>query len=295
MPMETTTARREAPSFVVPDPYFRNVSTRLNFVTSYPKSGNTWIRLVASAYALTDTERLFDYVQYDDIQPFCFQAVSPIPLAELGVGAEMQLRPASLLVLAHFLRGPTLVKSHHARVKVNDMPLWTNQFCRRVIVVVRDPRGVCPSLAEHMGLSQLDAADFMANSQAIIGGDDKMHHVLGSWSDHVYSWTQADDVAVHIVRYEDLHAEPLAHFTEILEFLGVPELDTERLEAAIEFTSFERMQELEDKHGFGEKSNKAERFFRRGDPMGWKDELDRGLQNRIADQHHEMMQQFDYA
>lgn len=283
-----------APSRIkIPDPYYEQVSTRLRFVCSYPKSGNTWVRLFVAAYAMNGGSDLFDFVQQDDIQPFCFQAVSPIPISELGVGAEMQLRPAALLVLARFLRGPTLVKSHHACVEVNGLPLWTSQFTSKVICVVRDPRAVCPSLADHMGQTCEEAVRFMRNPQAIIGGEKKMHHILTTWSDHALSWLRSD-LDVHMTSYERLHEDPVGEFTSILEHLEVPKIDPERVKAAVEFTRFDRMRDLEERHGFGEKSSKQERFFRRGRVDAWREDLDGSLARQIEEDHGEIMERFGY-
>ena len=77
--------------------------------------------------------------------------------------------------------------------------------------------------------------------------------------------------------------------------LGIDNVDRDRLEAAIEFTRFDRMRDLEDRHGFPERSSKAERFFRRGTVDGWRDELDPTLAGQIADTHHEQMQYFGYV
>lgn len=272
-----------------------SIMTRLHFVASYPKSGNTWVRMVCATYALTDDD-LDQFVEQDDIGIYHFQAVSPIPVYELGIDTQAQLRPAALLVLARDLsrEGPTLVKSHHACCDINGMHLWEPQWTKRVVVPVRDPRDVACSAADHFGMTHEEAVEFMANSDANIGGDQKLHHMLGSWSDHVTSWMNTERVPTHIVRYEDLHANTLEQFAEVLRFLEVEEVELERLESAIEACSFDRMQELEEKIGFPETSENQERFFRRGKAGGWRDELDPSLARRIEDEHGDAMERLEY-
>lgn len=269
-------------------------TTRLNFVASYPKSGNTWIRLSCAAYALGQGSDLSHFVELDDISPFAFQAVSPIEISKLGPDAQAQLRPAAMLVIAWQLKGPTLIKSHHASVEINGMPLWSPQWCSKVINPVRDPRDVCCSLADHMGMTYEQSAEFMRNSDATIGGDEKCHHILGSWSDHVGSWLRQDAVPVHTVRYEDMQEDTSQAIRNILEFLEIQSIKPSRVEAAVEYTRFDRMQELETQNGFPEKSDHQERFFRKGQSGGWEDELPADLARQIEDDHGAVMEQLGY-
>lgn len=270
-------------------------STRLHYVASYPKSGNTWIRLVAAAYAMGKEAGLQDLVQYDDISVFAYQAVSPIPLNDLGGDVEAQLRPAAMMVLAWQIEDAVLVKSHHACVAVNGMHLWNPQWCGKVVNPVRDPRDICCSAKDHFGMdSYMDAAEFMSNDGQTIGGDDKLHHVLGTWSDHVKSWLETDQVPVHTVRYEDMQDDPAREFADILDFLGVGEVNGERVEWAVEVCRFDRLQEMEEKAGFPEKSEHQDRFFRKGKAGGWQDELPSEVARKIEDDHSEMMERLGY-
>ena len=50
---------------------------------------------------------------------------------------------------------------------------------------------------------------------------------LGDWSDHVTGWTATSDFPVHVMRYEDMKADPQAAFTKLLGFLGIPFLSVD--------------------------------------------------------------------
>ena len=69
--------------------------------------------------------------------------------------------------------------------------------------------------------------------------------------------------------YEDLLAAPEHEISRILEFLNlkpaVPPVEIARL------TSFGNLSALERSDGFGEVSEKAERFFRKGSTGQWRD------------------------
>lgn len=269
--------------------------TRLNFVASYPKSGNTWVRLVLETYAHGE-EQMDQWVQYDDASPWHFQVVSPFPLQDIGLPAEVRLRPAALLVLARSIGvdGPSLVKSHHANCKIGGMPFFKPVWTRKVINPVRDPREVCCSAKDHFGFeTYMETARFMNNSEASIGGGEKVHHMLGSWSDHAESWLGDTEIDVHTVRYEDMHAHTVESFAEIIEFMGI-EPDRERLKEACEACSFEHLQEVEEKAGFPEQSPNHDQFFRSGQTDGWKEELPGEVAQKIVDDHMDTMEEMDY-
>lgn len=276
-------------------PFQNEGSPRINWCCSYPKSGNTYARLFCAAFAKGRKVGLDQFVKYDDIAEFDFQSVCPIPIGKLTIDAQAMLRPAAMLVLSRKIDGPTLVKSHHACMDVNGIHLWLPQWTGKVVNPVRDPREVCCSARHHFGMeSYMETAEFMARRDANIGGDGKLHHFLGSWSDHVRSWVNTERVPVHTVRYRDLRWNPKEEFTEILEFLELPEIPEEQVEFAIEATDFERMQEFEDEHGFPERVEDQDKFFRKGQVDGWKEELPVEVAEKIEDDHSTMMEKFGF-
>lgn len=268
----------------------------LGWVVSYPKSGNTWIRLVCAAYATKD-QNVEHFVRFDDVNPFHYQACTPIPIQQLSIAQEVQIRPAAMLVLAHEMGGPgpSLIKSHHAHCRIEGIALWQKPWVAKVVYPIRDPREVCCSAAHHFGMSYEEMADFMNQDMAHIGDDDSMTHILGSWSRHVESWLEVDErYPVLPVRYEDMHAEPYDTFAEIIDFIGVPELDRELLEWAVDINEFDNLQEKEDEIGFPEKSDHQDRFFRSGQTDGWRDELPSDVARKIEDDHGEIMERLGY-
>jgi len=264
------------------------------FVASYPKSGNTWVRTTCAAYAIGRAGGLQDLVKHDDIGTFEYQSVSPIPVNSLGLDAEALLRPAAMLVLSRKIDSVTLVKSHHACMEVNGLPLFHEEWTRRVVNPVRDPRDVACSVKDHFGMSYEEAIEFMDYGQSTIGGQGKCHHMLGTWSDHVRSWLRTDRVPVRTVRYEDMLEGAKKEFRGILEFLGIEDPQEDRLEMAVEGTSFENMQEAEAEEGFPEKSEHQDRFFRKGVHGGWRDELSGDQVRTIEEDHGAVMETLGY-
>jgi len=284
----------------------------MQFVVSYPKSGNTWVRLVAAAYTLSDDafmDSLTSYsapadlpatLQYTDVERYQYQTVSPFPLSEVNFPVEVRLRPAALLVLRRekkltTTQRPILIKSHHVHGQVDNIDLWNTTWADQVVNPVRDPREVCCSFAAHREMSYMETAELMADSTARMGEEnERVHSLLTTWSTHVRSWLNADKIPVHTVRYEDLQENPVTEFYDILDFLEVPDLTEERVADAVERTRFDRMQAMEAEHGFHERTADQEQFFRSGQTAGWKDELPADVARKIEEDHGATMEQLNY-
>jgi len=269
----------------------------LKFVASYPKSGNTWVRMAAICYS-TGRADLSALGRMGDLRVQDYHDVSPVPLCQLGLPAQAQIRSAAMLNLAFNLGGKRehAIKSHHAFLCVDGIPLWHPSFVDRVVNPVRDPREVCCSAKEHFGFDTYeDCAEFMIQEGQVIGGNDRpIHHVIGSWAQHVNSWQSADPLDVMTVKYEDLKADPLAMFEKIFEFLLDEEVERHRVEEAVKATEFDHLRKLEDEHGFPEKSDQADRFFRSGTTDGWKEELPTEVARALEDEFGKTMEGLGY-
>lgn len=281
----------------------------MNFVVSYPKSGNTWSRLVAAAYKTDvdqkDLVRLKEgnitALNLKDIDLHRFQSVSPVPITDIDFQTQVRLRPAAMLSLAKDVsllddREPVLVQSHHANANVNEIPLWHSQWVDCVINPVRDPREVCCSHAAHFGNTYMESAETLARQQASTGPGDSpdLQWFLSSWSTHVKSWLEEDNFPVHTVRYEDLKANPVGEFHKIFSFLDVYEPDVEAVEQAVSKTRFERLRKVEAEQGSPGTAPDQEQFFRSGQTDGWKEELPTEVARKIEEDHGEVMEALGY-
>jgi hypothetical protein len=123
--------------------------------------------------------------------------------------------------------------------------------------------------------------------------DKQVNELYGSWSQHVLSWTRKPHPAIYVMRYEDMLDEPQKTFGALARHLLFNPTD-EQLAEAIDRSSFARLREQEEKDGFRERPEKAERFFREGRAGQWKDVLTPAQVQRIVDAHGEQMQRFGY-
>src|SRR5580698_1500702 len=263
--------------------------TRIVWLASYPKSGNTWFRLLAANLAAKEPvdinemgqrggiasargefehhtlldSGLLTHDEADLVRPRVYEA--------MAAGGDQEDEDSQPL---------RLVKAHDAYLPTaSGEPLLAGaRGAERAIVLVRDPRDVAPSLANHRHTTIDQAIDFMADRNATFAGTTRGQAIqfrqrLLDWGGHVASWLDQTDIPVHLVRYEDLKAAPVTTFTSAMAFAGrdVASVDAER---AVDFSRFDRLQAQEAARGFVEWRIRGAPalFFRRGATQGWRSE-----------------------
>ena len=97
---------------------------------------------------------------------------------------------------------------------------------------------------------------------------------------------------MHVVRYEDMLADPAAAFGGVVRFAGL-EWDAPRLARAIDHAHFDRLRAEEEAVGFGERQPTAPSFFRAG-RRGWRRALAPSQVRALVDAHAPVMERFGY-
>jgi hypothetical protein len=116
---------------------------------------------------------------------------------------------------------------------------------------------------------------------------------VGSWSDHVSDWTGKSSYPVLVLRYEDLLETPVDCFEQVVTHLGMTQ-DQQRLERAVEHSSFERLRQQEQAGGFVEVSTKSDQFFASGTAGQWRDALSAEQVKRVRQANKQLMKQYGY-
>ena len=254
---------------------------RLVWLASYPKSGNTWVRLFLTAYSHPERDELD--INTIDVSLHAgnrdlFDRVIGLEASDLTLAEIDRYRPYVYRQLAVEVEEPIFIKVHDCwRRNADGASIFPPETTTAAVYIVRDPRGVAPSYANHYNLSidaaiaQMATAD---NSIAVPANRlrSQLHQPLGSWSQHVASWLDQPELPVLLVRYEDLHAAPEAQFARIVQAAGLP-VDADRLAVALAQSRFDRLQAQEAATDFKERLMGAPRFFRRGQAESWREEL----------------------
>ena len=269
----------------------------ITWLASYPKSGNTWIRAFADAYLFDRPVDLNNIHSSESDANFkWFQTMSPVPMSMLDAPARLLFRTAGLFNLSMMNRPPFLVKTHNMYCSLYKIPMFPPNTIKQVIYVVRDPRDVAISLADHVGEDIDTAIELMGSDKFLLLGD-FMPSMVGNWSTHIQTWKAAATVEKFpftIIRYEDLLHQPVTTFTDILKAWGQP-VDEARVRRAVKNTKFEVLQEAEDAidGDFRDKSSHSDRFFRVGRSQ-WRDDLTKEQIQRIEGTHQDVMKELNY-
>ena len=266
---------------------------------SYPKSGNTWLRMFINSYVSgfpININSAFQFA-FNDLTSQVVQITCARPLDQLTFEEQAYYRPATLLnFLNVYASRDVVLKTHHAKIAVNDIPVCPHQLSRGAVYLIRDPRDIAISFADHLGESIDEAIDHMCNIKFALKNKDNLHHVLLTWSEHVKTWTKMNkNIKTLVLKYEDLLIKPHDQFRQIIEFLTMP-VDEDRLSFAIKDNSFENLRKYEDENGFIELSenSKSGKFFRSGKANQWKEVLTEEQVARIEEKHGEIMEEYDY-
>lgn len=272
------------------------------WLASYPKSGNTWFRAFLRNL-LDDGARPADINELETGEIASSRAwvddVLGFDTADLTPEEVERLRPA---VYGWALRGsePSYHKIHDAYTyTVGGEPLVGREATRGALYIVRNPLDVAISQANHCGIDVDRSIALLSDEghrlgQRRKGLPNQLTQRLLSWSRHVKSWVDAEDLRCEVVRYEDMLHDPRATFQRACRSLALPE-DPARIEKAIRFSAFGELSAQEARKRFRERPGRApEPFFRRGRAGGWRGTLTPDQVDRVVRDHGEVMQRFGY-
>ena len=275
--------------------------TGIYWIASYPKSGNTWVRLFLAALI---QDRDVDLVEMDGTSTIAssrnlLERFLDISMADLAPDEAANLRPITYRAIAKTVMfNPFVLKVHDrfGTVPSGDL-LFPPEATAGCIYLIRDPRDVCLSLAAHDGRSVDLVIDRLGNHETATGNDRKtgksqVPEHRGTWSDHVESWLAAPMPRL-TMRYEEIIANPCAALGAIARFCGLTVSD-QAIAIAVQRTEFSRLAKQEEQSGFSERPDGMERFFRSGQVEQWRDALTNAQIARIERDHGRLMQRLGY-
>jgi hypothetical protein len=273
----------------------------LHLLSSYPKSGNTWCRAVLSNY-MTGSDKPLGVNDLSGGRTASDRSfVDELLGVESSVLTESEtalFRKAGLCVSNSMRTGMSVIKVHDAFPLDGEPDWFPADAVAGVVYVVRNPLDVAVSLANHLGAS-VDEAVGHVNDEGYAFSDDtdkwtlQFRQTLHSWSRHVTSWLDGCKSDLCLVRYEDLHGDPVGSFGRIVRAVGL-EYDEARLKKAIRNSDFSVLKKDEEEHGFCEKSSKTKVFFHEGKCGSWRRHLSEGNVRDIVNCHRTVMKRLGY-
>lgn len=181
----------------------------------FPKTGGTWVRLMLSTVLARHAG---------------VRLVNPLDFEALARAAEGLPRIRAIHEDEPHWKTPEQLTVSKAQ--------WRD---RKVILLVRDPRDTLVSLHFQMTrrwrVTDLPMDAFVFQRR---GGLDTMLRYYNLWAA-----ARAEVPALHMVRYEDLHRDPVGELSAILAFLGLNAVPASLVEEAVAENRIERMRKRE--------------------------------------------------
>lgn len=270
------------------------------WLASYPKSGNTWMRLFLASYLSGKdqadiNEDLANNHQCNDPRlAFLYTKKLPTDMSELDAARSR------VGIQRLFARNAEkiFIKTHGAIGAFMGHPTFDPASTFASIVVLRSPLAVLPSFARHNSISIENAIQAMANPEAMLGKSENgdVPTFTSSWSKFVRSWIEArTQMNAIFVRYEDMKENPQEAFSKVLAHIHTP-VNENRVLKAVGATDFESLKAQDLAAGFKERTqaDKGNVFFRSGKTDGWRKELDDHHVVATIHNHWDVMEQLDY-
>ena len=277
---------------------------RIDWLASYPKSGNTWLRILLANY-FAETDDPYDFnmpgvTRGSAASRWVFDEFLGISSSDLSLSETRAMRPQVYKLMAQRNFAPIWLKTHDRQQRVGDGGwLFPAAVSGSAIYIIRNPLDVAVSNAFHDGHTDMArAVNKLCDQNATIGqgSSDQFPQLLGDWSGHVQSWVDQGQIRVLVVRYEDMLADTAAVLTTVIRFAR-PDIEVERhrVTRAVRNSRIEALQLSEDRTGFREAPRTSGRFFRKGEAGDWRNHLSaaQALQIRVA--HLAVMSRFGYV
>ena len=276
------------------------------WISSYPKSGNTWVRALLSSYFYSkDGNFHFDLLEQIKEFPKHSDYLNEISVNRNLADIAKEWIPAQRKLNLKHNNSPFFLKTHSAICNVEGSDFTDKENTLGAIYVVRDPRNVILSLSNHFDYSIEKSLEMICNKKQIITNPTKKNRYFGftvvsDWQNHYRTWKNFKLVEVKIVKYEDLILSPKNTFISILNFINKfmqVDIDEDRIKNVLMSTEFSKLQQSENKYGFKESSSMSgfnKKFFNLGPKNDWKNLLEKEIKEKIENHFKEEMKELGY-
>ena len=272
------------------------------WLASYPKSGNTWVRLFLNNLLLSKKKfnindkligqfplrnHLNDITdKVDDLDEFAKNCIN----AQLKINLDNKIK---------------IFKTHNAFWKWNngEYSFTNEENTLGVIHIVRYPRNVITSVMNYFHTENYDGAIEFMKKDKILGGssdENSLPTIIASWSNHYKSWKKNKKNYL-LIKYENLLNNPNEEFFKITNYLQKItklKINDNNIFKAIKECEFVNLTTQEEAFGFDENSKKNKKlnkkFFNLGPKNNWKNILEPKIKDEIEVLFKEEMEDLGY-
>ena len=276
------------------------------WLASYPKSGNTWVRLFLNSLLFSKNNKVdinkinirlfpirndFDYLNQniDNLQVF----VKNCLYTQDRINLDNRIK---------------IFKTHNALWKSGEYSFTNQQNTLATIYIVRDPRNVISSIKNHYTHENYnESLDFILDEKKIVGFKKEgkkleidLPTVISSWKNHFNSWKKLGSKYL-LIKYENLLNNPVDEFGKITKFLEqIYEIkfSKEKVLQSIRNCDFINLKKQENLNGFAEATydrfDKPVSFFKLGPENNWKKLLNESIKKTIENKFEKEMKELEY-
>ena len=273
---------------------------KLIFIASYPKSGNTFMRAIVSSLiysengvfdfelfkkiTLLDTNPFYDFVKKINHQDF-------LMLDKIDTASKYWISAQKKYTE---LTKNFIFKTHAANLMYRNDKYTSEENCKGVIYLVRDPRGIVPSYAYHLNISNQKSFEIITDKDQMQFNPRKNICVpLSSWEVHIKSWEKIN-TPILFIKYEDLLCDTIRIIEECAEFLKSIDasfkFDTKKINNIYHSTKFNRLKKIEEENNFI--IGKDKNFFRKGSVEN--NDLSEEIENKLISEFKTKMTELNY-
>lgn len=226
------------------------------WLASYPRSGNTFVRVLLKHLYGVRTYSVYDdplFAEHQEVADAVGHAPRPLSMDEMAASAETYF------------------------VKTHDLP-FADEY--RALYLVRDGRDALVSYAHYvLSFEREDDPSTDRPGFAQVLRDLILHNEsFGGWGPNVLAWARHRSAPTRVLRFEELIRDPVSMLTEALEGIGYRAQSPESRSAP----TFETLHEL------------MPAFFRRGKVGTWQEEMPSELHELFWEHHGEAMEEVGY-
>ena len=263
---------------------------KMFWISSYPKSGNTWLRLILCGLFFTEDGNLnnFDLLKkipgFDSLKNFSFVKEKSLKDYDIIFNGTEYNEESVLTYSKYWIEAQKrisidkgkfgLFKTHNARVKINNNYYTDSSITLGFIYISRDPRDIVISYSKHINKNIDETIRFLLDGQIMkkekIGN--KMPEIILNWRDHYLSWKKFSEVPSLFLKYEDmlnnieLEVQKITNFFYKNYNIKIAN-ESNKIKNIIKSTKFDNLKKKEFQFGFPEHSHST--FFRAGKQNQW--------------------------